>query len=63
MVFLHGELDIWIIEAESLPNMYLALERVRKCMFGAWESPLDIISKNSGRHSMSTSDPPMSLFA
>ncbi|XP_057493395.1 phospholipase D delta-like [Actinidia eriantha] len=63
VIFLHGELDIWIIEAKSLPNMDLASERMRKCinMFGACGSPLDIISKNSGRHSMITSDPYVSV--
>ncbi|RVX04683.1 Phospholipase D delta [Vitis vinifera] len=30
-VFLHGELDLWILEAKSLPNMDLATERVRRC--------------------------------
>uniref|UniRef100_A0A5B6Z9E0 Phospholipase D n=1 Tax=Davidia involucrata TaxID=16924 RepID=A0A5B6Z9E0_DAVIN len=66
-VFLHGELDLLIIEAKSLPNMDLASERMRKCftMFGPCGSPFEKKSKNpgkhSGRHSIITSDPYVSV--
>ncbi|KAF5951983.1 hypothetical protein HYC85_009927 [Camellia sinensis] len=67
VVFLHGELDICIIEAKSLPNMDLASERMRKCftMFGPCGSPSEAKSKSSGRHSgrhsIITSDPYVSV--
>lgn len=40
-IFLHGELDLWILEAKSLPNMDLASERVRRCftLFGSFQHP------------------------
>ncbi|CAK9155336.1 unnamed protein product [Ilex paraguariensis] len=66
-VFLHGELDLWIMEARSLPNMDLASENLRKCftMFGNCGPPLGTKSKNSGkhsnRHSIITSDPYVSI--
>ncbi|CAL5329748.1 unnamed protein product [Camellia sinensis] len=67
VVFLHGELDLCIIEAKSLPNMDLASERMRKCftMFGPCGSPSEAKSKSSGRHSgrhsIITSDPYVSV--
>ncbi|KAH7833156.1 hypothetical protein Vadar_003565 [Vaccinium darrowii] len=63
VVFLHGELQLWIVEAKSLPNMDLAIERMRKCftMFGACGSPFDVASKARGRHSTITSDPYVSV--
>ncbi|KAJ9687499.1 hypothetical protein PVL29_016113 [Vitis rotundifolia] len=63
-VFLHGELDLWILEAKSLPNMDLATERVRRCfnMFGSCTSPFKIRHKHSGKHhSIITSDPYVSV--
>uniref|UniRef100_A0A5B7C471 Putative phospholipase D delta-like isoform X2 n=1 Tax=Davidia involucrata TaxID=16924 RepID=A0A5B7C471_DAVIN len=62
-VFLHGELDLCIIEAKSLPNMDLASERMRKCFtyFGACGHPFGIKSKNPGSHSIITSDPYVSV--
>ncbi|KAG5525846.1 hypothetical protein RHGRI_032216 [Rhododendron griersonianum] len=63
VVFLHGELDIKIVEAKALPNMDLATERMRKCftMFGTCGSPFDIASKSPCRHSAITSDPYVSV--
>lgn len=66
-VILHGELDLWIIEAKSLPNMDLASERMRKCftMFGTCNPPSEKKKKNpgqhSGRHAIITSDPYVSV--
>lgn len=62
-VFLHGELDLWILEAKSLPNMDLATERMRRCftMFGACSSPFGKNTNHSGRHSIITSDPYVSV--
>ncbi|KAG5248481.1 phospholipase delta [Salix suchowensis] len=63
-VFLHGELDIWILEAKSLPNMDLASENMRKCftMCGSY-SPLcgHRPMTHSGKHSIITSDPYVSV--
>ncbi|CAN1828963.1 Phospholipase D delta [Linum perenne] len=59
--FLHGELDIWIHEAKSLPNMDLASEHMRRC-FTILGSPCsNRHSRKSGRHSMITSDPYVSV--
>lgn len=63
-VFLHGELDISILEAKSLPNMDLASEQMRKffTVFGTCGTPCGkkAISR-SGKHSMITSDPYVSV--
>ncbi|CAA6660147.1 unnamed protein product [Spirodela intermedia] len=61
--FLHGDLDLWILEARSLPNMDLASERIRKCfsVFGSCSSPFKRPSKSSTKHSMITSDPYVSV--
>ena len=62
--FLHGELDLWILEAKSLPNMDLASERVRRCftVFGTLPSPfLKIPKTRSGKPSIITSDPYVSV--
>lgn len=60
-VFLHGELDISIVEAKSLPNMDLATERMRQCcsMFGPCRSPFHKKRRvvGSGKKSIITSDP------
>ncbi|KAK4794822.1 hypothetical protein SAY86_012816 [Trapa natans] len=64
-VFLHGDLDIYIVEAKSLPNMDLPLERMRQCctLFGPFSSPL--LSKRfigrSDKYSTNTSDPYVSV--
>ncbi|OMO74249.1 C2 calcium-dependent membrane targeting [Corchorus capsularis] len=63
--FLHGELDLWIIEAKSLPNMDLASERLRRIftMFGTCDTHFWKKSKKaaSGRKSIITSDPYVSV--
>ncbi|ONK62965.1 uncharacterized protein A4U43_C07F10000 [Asparagus officinalis] len=58
--YLHGDLDLWIKEAKSLPNMDLMTERMRRCftMYGACPSPL---KKVSG-HNIITSDPYVSVY-
>lgn len=33
-VLLHGDLDIWIVEAKCLPNMDIMSERMRRCFTG-----------------------------
>ncbi|CAN0878533.1 Phospholipase D delta [Linum grandiflorum] len=59
--FIHGELDIWIHEAKSLPNMDLASEHMRRC-FTLLGSPCSKRhTRKSGRHSMITSDPYVSV--
>lgn len=63
-IFLHGELDLWILEAKSLPNMDLASERMRRCftLFGTCSSPFMKKPKvRSGNHSIITSDPYVSV--
>ncbi|XP_077231163.1 phospholipase D delta-like [Tasmannia lanceolata] len=32
VIFLHGDLDLWILKARSLPNMDLFSERARRCI-------------------------------
>ncbi|PKI74861.1 hypothetical protein CRG98_004633 [Punica granatum] len=64
LVFLHGELDMYIVEAKSLPNMDLASERMRQCctMFGPCSSPFNKrFLGRSGKHSIITSDPYVSV--
>lgn len=60
-IFLHGELDLWILEAKSLPNMDLASERMRRCvtMFGTVHLPF--MRRQSGKPSIITSDPYVSV--
>jgi phospholipase D1/2 len=58
-VFLHGELDIWILEAKSLPNMDLASENMRKCftMCGSFSPPCGKRPMaHSGKQPIITSD-------
>ncbi|KAG0497352.1 hypothetical protein HPP92_002043 [Vanilla planifolia] len=59
--FLHGDLDIWIREAKSLPNMDLMSERMRKCcsMPGNCGSPF--IEKHRSGRKIITSDPYVSV--
>ncbi|KDP38812.1 hypothetical protein JCGZ_04969 [Jatropha curcas] len=62
--FLHGELDLWIIEAKSLPNMDLPAEHIRRCftVFGSCSDPCGQKGvKHSGKNSMITSDPYVSV--
>lgn len=58
--FMHGDLDLWILEARSLPNMDLMTERMRRCftMYGACGTPL---VKKVGGHNIITSDPYVSV--
>lgn len=61
---LHGELDVWIIEAKSLPNMDLPAEHIRRCftVFGSCTDPCGTSRlKHSAKHSMITSDPYVSV--
>lgn len=63
-VFLHGDLDLWILEAKSLPNMDLISERMRKCCNMCGHCSIPFGNKKparSARHSMITSDPYVSL--
>ncbi|KAK9095846.1 hypothetical protein Sjap_021343 [Stephania japonica] len=62
-MFLHGDLDLWIFEAKSLPNMDLISERMRRCftMFGSCSSPFRRKNKRSSRHHIITSDPYVSV--
>lgn len=62
-VFLYGDLDLWILEAKSLPNMDLVSARLRRCcnMFGQCSFPCGRRSELSGRHSIITSDPYVSV--
>ena len=59
-VFMHGELNLWILEAKSLPNMDLTSERMRKCfsVFGPWPA---LPTTRSGKHTGITSDPYVSV--
>ncbi|XP_058097277.1 phospholipase D delta-like isoform X2 [Magnolia sinica] len=63
IVFLHGDLDLWIYEAKSLPNMDLMSERMRRCftMFGSCKSPFGNKDKQRSRHAIITSDPYVSV--
>ncbi|KAM5574402.1 phospholipase D delta-like [Rosa sericea] len=66
-IILHGELDLWILEAKSLPNMDLPSERMRKCftMFGTCSAPFGNRSTTKAlsgkRPAMITSDPYVSV--
>ncbi|XP_061337154.1 phospholipase D delta-like [Gastrolobium bilobum] len=63
-VFLHGDLDLWILEAKSLPNLDFSTEAVRKCFtMGNRCSPpfMKGLKTHSGKHKMITSDPYVSV--
>ncbi|KAK6945637.1 Phospholipase D/Transphosphatidylase [Dillenia turbinata] len=62
-MFLHGYLDLWILEAKSLPNMDLTTERMRRCftMFGTCSAPFGKKVKPAGKQSIITSDPYVSV--
>ncbi|RWR90170.1 C2 calcium-dependent membrane targeting [Cinnamomum micranthum f. kanehirae] len=63
IVFLHGDLEVWILEAKSLPNMDLASERMRKCfsVFGTCSSSVGQRESHKGGHNIITSDPYVSV--
>lgn len=62
-MFLHGDLDFWILEAKSLPNMDLASERMRRCftMMGTCPSPFRRKPMLKASHKIITSDPYVSV--
>ncbi|XP_020218949.1 phospholipase D delta [Cajanus cajan] len=63
-IFLHGDLDLFIIEAKSLPNLDLSSEAVRKCItMGSMCHPPFIkgLKTHSGKDKMITSDPYVSI--
>ncbi|RZC12826.1 Phospholipase D delta isoform C [Glycine soja] len=63
-VFLHGDLDLLIIEAKSLPNLDLSSETIRKCItMGNMCHPPFIkgLKTHSGKDKMITSDPYVSV--
>ncbi|KAL2343167.1 hypothetical protein Fmac_004452 [Flemingia macrophylla] len=63
-IFLHGDLDLFIIEAKSLPNLDLSSETVRKCItMGNMCHPPFIkgLKTRSGKDKMITSDPYVSI--
>ncbi|XP_068651602.1 phospholipase D delta-like [Aristolochia californica] len=62
-MYLHGDLELWIIEAKCLPNMDIISERMRRCftMFGACTSPLTKDEKHDHGHKIITSDPYVSV--
>ncbi|XP_024990266.1 phospholipase D delta-like [Cynara cardunculus var. scolymus] len=60
IVYLHGDLDLTIVEARCLPNMDLLTERVHRCftIFDCCKSPLlKKRSKSQRRRKIITSDP------
>ncbi|KAF6162416.1 hypothetical protein GIB67_009043 [Kingdonia uniflora] len=63
LMFLHGDLDLWILEARSLPNMDLVSERMRRffTIFGSCRSPFQRKTKHKGGHKIITSDPYVSV--
>lgn len=60
--FLHGDLDMWIIEAKSLPNLDLASENMRRCftLFDPCGFPMKV-SGTLNAHTCITSDPYVSV--
>lgn len=63
-VFLHGDLDILIIEGKSLPNLDLSTEAVRKCItMGNMCTPPFVkgLKTPSGKDKIITSDPYVSV--
>lgn len=61
--YLHGDLDLTIIEARCLPNMDLPTERVRRCLkvFHLCKSKKTKKSKRNPNHRVITSDPYVSV--
>ncbi|CAL0306514.1 unnamed protein product [Lupinus luteus] len=63
-VFIHGDLDLTITEAKSLPNLDLSSETFRKCItMGNICTPPFVkgLKTHSGNHKMITSDPYVSI--
>ncbi|XP_078170093.1 phospholipase D delta-like [Carex rostrata] len=58
---LHGDLDIWIHEARSLPNMDIMSERMRRCFSGCKPPCMKPRKKRGGVHNIITSDPYVSV--
>lgn len=56
VVYLHGDLDLKIIEARNLPNMDMVSERFRRC-FTAFDTCGRPKQHNSRHHKIITSDP------
>lgn len=64
LVFLHGDLDLQIIEAKSLPNLDLSTETMRKCFTAGNKCTPPLVKglkTRSGKHKMITSDPYVSV--
>lgn len=64
LVFLHGNLDLQIVEAKSLPNLDLSTEAVRKCFTAGNNCTPPFVKglkTHSGKHKMITSDPYVSV--
>lgn len=59
IVYLHGDLDLNIIEARYLPNMDLMSERIRRCFtaFDSCRAPFSGGRKKGRHHKIITSDP------
>ncbi|WJX53355.1 phospholipase D [Trifolium repens] len=63
-VFLHGDLDLLIIEAKSLPNLDLSTEAIRRCItMGNSCTPPFVkgLKTHSGKDKIITSDPYVSV--
>ncbi|CAN6475698.1 unnamed protein product [Victoria cruziana] len=64
VVFLHGDVELWILEARSLPNMDLASERMRRCfsIFGGCSCTSSVHREHhGGGYKAITSDPYVSV--
>nr|XP_043617437.1 phospholipase D delta-like [Erigeron canadensis] len=64
IIFLHGDLDITILEARCLPNMDLPAERVRRCLkcFHLCKTPKQTDKQPKRKnHKVITSDPYVSV--
>uniref|UniRef100_A0A0E0IN38 Phospholipase D n=1 Tax=Oryza nivara TaxID=4536 RepID=A0A0E0IN38_ORYNI len=66
-VLLHGDLDLWVVEARLLPNMDMFSEHVRRC-FAACKPPTSCATARQPRHARGhhrrkiiTSDPYVTL--
>ncbi|KAJ4700589.1 Phospholipase D [Melia azedarach] len=59
VVYLHGDLDLKIIEARRLPNMDLVSARIRRCFtaFDTCRLPFSNSKKRASHRKMITSDP------
>lgn len=62
VTLIYGELEVWIFEAKSLPNMDLASERVRRCLNFVGTCPcLFRKDPQTGKQATITSDPYVSV--